>query len=46
LLDLLAIDSNQRGFEKLGAGARITAGSIFPPPSPVFPRYVEAEDKA
>src|SRR5262245_34800171 len=46
LLDLLAIDSNQRGFEKLGAGARIKAGSIFPPPSPVFPRYVEAEDKA
>jgi len=45
LLDLLAIKRDERDFDTLNPPARITAGLTLPPPSPVFPRYVEAEDK-
>jgi methionyl-tRNA synthetase len=46
LLDLLAIGAGARGFAALGPQGRIKAGVILPAPSPVFPRYVEAEEKA
>jgi methionyl-tRNA synthetase len=45
LLDLLAINSEERGFDELEPGSRIKAGAALPPPSPVFPRYVEPEAK-
>jgi methionyl-tRNA synthetase len=40
LLDLLAIED--RDFGALGGKRRIAAGTKLPPPTPVFPRYVEA----
>jgi methionyl-tRNA synthetase len=43
LLDLLAINPAERSFAALRS--RIRAGVTLPTPSPVFPRYVEAEDK-
>ena len=46
LLDLLAIPAGAREFSELAAGRRIRPGITFPPPSPVFPRYVEAEPRA
>jgi methionyl-tRNA synthetase len=45
LLGLLAIEPGERSFEALGPTSRIKRGVTLPPPSPVFPRYVEAEDK-
>ena len=41
LLDLLAIPADQRSFASLAT--RLSGGVELPPPSPVFPRYVEAE---
>ena len=41
LLDLLAIKPGERDFYALEPGRRIAAGAQLPPPSPVFPRYVE-----
>jgi methionyl-tRNA synthetase len=46
LLDLLAIKEGERGFDALQEGSRIKGGVSLPAPSPVFPRYVEAEDKS
>jgi methionyl-tRNA synthetase len=46
LLDLLAVPPNERAFSALAQGQRIRAGATLPPPSPVFPRYVDAEEKA
>ncbi len=46
LLDLLAIGAEARSFAALGPKGRIKAGLTLPAPSPVFPRYVEAEEKA
>jgi methionyl-tRNA synthetase len=46
LLDLLAVPAGEREFSALTAERRIKAGVTLPPPSPVFPRYVEAEEKA
>jgi methionyl-tRNA synthetase len=46
LLDLLAIPSGERQFEALGPSRRIAAGMALPAPSPVFPRYVDAEASA
>jgi methionyl-tRNA synthetase len=43
LLDLLAIPPSERNFSYLGGGHRIRAGNALPPPSPVFPRYVEKD---
>jgi methionyl-tRNA synthetase len=45
LLDLLAIKFDERDFDALKPPTRIAAGLTLPPPGPVFPRYVEAEDK-
>jgi methionyl-tRNA synthetase len=52
LLDLLAVEPERRDFVALDNGAdqgrfeaakRLAPGQPLPPPSPVFPRYVEAE---
>jgi methionyl-tRNA synthetase len=45
LLDILAIPAGERNFSAL-AGKRIKAGAQLPPPTPVFPRYVEPEAAA
>ncbi len=44
MLDLLAIEAEARGFATLGATGRLVAGTVLPPPSAIFPRYVEPED--
>ena len=36
----------EREFSALTAERRVRAGAMLPPPAPVFPRYVEAEEKA
>jgi methionyl-tRNA synthetase len=46
LLDLLAVAPADRTFDALRPERRIKAGAVLPAPSPVFPRYVEAEGKA
>jgi methionyl-tRNA synthetase len=46
LLDLLAIPPDERSFAFVGGEHRIAAGAQLPPPSPVFPRYIEAEARA
>jgi methionyl-tRNA synthetase len=46
LLDILAVSQNARDFLSLGKSGRLTGGSVLPPPSPVFPRYVDPEEKA
>ena len=46
LLDLLAVPAAEREFSALTAERRVKAGATLPPPAPVFPRYVEAEEKA
>jgi methionyl-tRNA synthetase len=45
LLDLLVVPAGERDFSALTPERRIKAGATLPPPSPVFPRYVEAEEK-
>ena len=45
LLDLLAVPAAEREFSALTAERRVKAGAMLPPPAPVFPRYVEAEEK-
>jgi methionyl-tRNA synthetase len=45
LLDLLAVQHNARDFSQLDGGKRIKAGATLPSPTPVFPRYVEPEEK-
>jgi len=46
MLDLLAIPADERAFDALTPKRRIKPGAPIAPPSPVFPRYVEAEEKA
>src|SRR5262249_98444 len=46
LLDLLAVPADERSFACLGGAHRIAAGSKLPAPTPVFPRYIEAEARA
>jgi methionyl-tRNA synthetase len=46
LLDLLAVPADERDFSKLGGAHRLAAGTTLPPPSGVFPRYVEPEASA
>jgi methionyl-tRNA synthetase len=46
LLDLLAVAPSARSFNELEPRRRINAGVALPAPAPVFPRYVEPEDKA
>jgi methionyl-tRNA synthetase len=45
LLDLLAVEPGARSFGAIKPGSRIKPGVVLPQPSPVFPRYVETEDK-
>jgi len=45
LLELLAIAPSERSFIELQPNRRIQAGSNLPAPSPIFPRYVDTEDK-
>ena len=44
MLDALAVPMDERSFAHLGMGLR--AGTILPPPTPIFPRYVEPEATA
>ena len=46
LLDLLDIPAAERDFAALGAGRRLAAGRPLGTIAPVFPRYVEPEEKA
>ncbi len=46
LLDLLAVPASERDFSLLGGAHRLAAGGKLPAPSPIFPRYVEAEADA
>jgi methionyl-tRNA synthetase len=46
LLDLLAVPTEERLFRELGGARRIAGGTPLPPPSPVFPRYVDSEGSA
>jgi len=43
LLDLLAVPADARDFAPVGGAHALKAGARLPPPQPVFPRYVEAE---
>ncbi|MDQ0327146.1 methionyl-tRNA synthetase [Rhodopseudomonas julia] len=43
LLDLLGVAEENRTFEFLGQTGRLVPGTTLPPPSAVFPRYVESE---
>jgi methionyl-tRNA synthetase len=45
LLDLLDIPATERDFAALEEGRRLAAGTALPPIAPVFPRYVEPEEK-
>jgi methionyl-tRNA synthetase len=46
LLDLLAVPAAEREFSALAPERRMEPGATLPPPSAIFPRYVEAEEKA
>ena len=46
LLDFLAVPAGERTFAFLGGSHRIAAGEKLPAPTPVFPRYVEAQAPA
>jgi methionyl-tRNA synthetase len=46
LLDLLAVPADERTFAFLNGIHRLAAGATLPAPTPVFPRYVEAEARA
>ncbi len=43
LLDGLGQAADARGFAALGEGGRLKAGTAIPPPTGVFPRYVEPD---
>jgi methionyl-tRNA synthetase len=44
LLDLLAVPQGRRSFADVSEAGRIAPGTRLPPPAPIFPRYVEAEE--
>ena len=44
LLDLLAVSEDKRSFAHATREGALTAGTVLPPPAPIFPRYVEAEE--
>ncbi|HEX4768978.1 MAG TPA: methionine--tRNA ligase [Lichenihabitans sp.] len=43
LLDLLGVDAAARDFASLGRSHRLVPGTALPPPSVIFPRYVEPD---
>jgi methionyl-tRNA synthetase len=45
-LDQLAVPEDERDFSRLGGAQRIAAETKLPPPSPIFPRYIEPEASA
>ncbi len=45
LLDLLAVGPDLRGFAHAGEADALQEGAPLPPPAPIFPRYVEEEEK-
>jgi methionyl-tRNA synthetase len=44
LLDALGVASDNRHIASIGTAPGLVAGSDLPPPTPVFPRYVEEKD--
>jgi methionyl-tRNA synthetase len=46
LLDQLGVPRSARDFAALAPKGRLKPGTELPPPSPVFPRHVEADDEA
>lgn len=46
MLDSMAVAQDKRAVANLGEAGRLTSGATLPPPSPIFPRYVEAEEQA
>ena len=46
LLDLLGQGADARSFSSLGEAGRLRPGTAIPPPTGVFPRYVEPEAEA
>jgi methionyl-tRNA synthetase len=44
LLDLLAVPADARDFAHIPDAHALKAGTVLPPPEPVFPRYVEKEE--
>ncbi|MCT8999526.1 methionine--tRNA ligase [Chelativorans intermedius] len=44
LLDLLAVPAEGRTFADIGEAHMLVPGTPLPPPAPVFPRHVEAEE--
>lgn len=46
ILDQLAVPTEERDFSRIGEAGTLGAGTPLPPPSGVFPRYVEGEDAA
>jgi methionyl-tRNA synthetase len=45
-LDLLAVPANERDFSRLGEPHRLARGVQLPAPAPVFPRFVEQEQRS
>lgn len=43
ILDQLGVGADDRGFDKLGSGARLAGGWPMEKPTPVFPRFVDEE---
>jgi methionyl-tRNA synthetase len=43
LLDLLAVEPEDRILARVGPESRLAAGTSLPQPAPIFPRYIEAE---
>jgi methionyl-tRNA synthetase len=46
LLDQLGIPQDARDFNTLGPVGRLDAGTDLPPPQPVFPRHIDADNVA
>jgi methionyl-tRNA synthetase len=44
LLDLLGVPTDRRSFAALGSVGRLVSATSLPPPTAIFPRYVEAAD--
>jgi len=45
MLDSLAVAQDKRTIADLADAGRLASGAALPPPNPIFPRYVEAEEK-
>ncbi|MGB6175007.1 MAG: methionine--tRNA ligase, partial [Methylocella sp.] len=44
LLGLLSVPANARKFANAETAQGLVAGTLLPPPAPVFPRYIDAEE--